>query len=352
MEGDPIPIDELNATVIDVHDIATTIINSSLAILSLISSSVLIWMIKRSRASFATTYNRILLGMAITDILFSLGSAHFNFTAPSDDSYYVWNASGNELTCNIQGFVALAGTISSLFYNCSLNLFSLACVKYNLPDSYIRRKVEPFLHGVPIAFALIISITLLVEQNINDNGGGNCIAAVYTPPHCIGYEDGEPREGFNIECGRGHDGAVLLWYLFGLGMLFLVPLTIATSLGMIYRSVSKQENNMASYGASNFTGSAQQPDRSNSRLVLHRALAFSIAYFLAWLFVIIGMVLGIANVEYPTPLLYLANIFNPLQGFFNFVIYFYPKVTSVKSKGDDNRTWFQAFKIAFWGGRN
>ena len=36
--------------------------------------------------------------------------------------------------------------------------------------------------------------------------------------------------------------------------------------------------------------------------------------------------------------------------FFNFVIYIYPKVVRVKPRGDENMTWFQAFKIAFWGG--
>ena len=37
--------------------------------------------------------------------------------------------------------------------------------------------------------------------------------------------------------------------------------------------------------------------------------------------------------------------------FFNFVIFISPKVKRVKSRGDDNMTWFQAFKIAFMGGQ-
>eukprot|EP00580_Thalassiosira_gravida_P008688 CAMPEP_0201629500 /NCGR_PEP_ID=MMETSP0493-20130528/4148_1 /ASSEMBLY_ACC=CAM_ASM_000838 /TAXON_ID=420259 /ORGANISM="Thalassiosira gravida, Strain GMp14c1" /LENGTH=172 /DNA_ID=CAMNT_0048100513 /DNA_START=1 /DNA_END=519 /DNA_ORIENTATION=- len=83
---------------------------------------------------------------------------------------------------------------------------------------------------------------------------------------------------------------------------------------------------------------------------MHRAIAYSAAYFLAWSWLIIGSVFGLANVEQPEPMIYLANFLNPLQGFFNFVIYIYPKAMAAKSRGDDTMTWFQAFKIAFWGG--
>ena len=109
----------------------------------------------------------------------------------------------------------ILGMDSGLLYSCSLNLHSLAVVKYNKSDSYMRRKVAPFIHGVPIAWALISSITLLAMQNFNDKGTGICIAPVYEPPHCIGYEDGETRDGFDIPCGRGRDGAVIFYYLNG-----------------------------------------------------------------------------------------------------------------------------------------
>ena len=202
----------------------------------------------------------------------------------------------------------MVGMFSGLLYSCSL-----AVVKYNKPDSYMRRKVEPFLHGVPIAWALISSITFLAKQNLND-GDGMCVVPVNEPPHCVGYEDGETREGFDIPCGRGRDGAVIFTYLNVGGTAFLVPLTIGISLGMIRRSVSNQENNMASYGANNFTGGAQQPDRANSRLVRDRAIAYSVSYFLTWGFtMVVGWLLA-ANVGIPIPLEYLSSIFNPLQG--------------------------------------
>ena len=53
---------------------------------------------------------------------------------------------------------------------------------------------------------------------------------------------------------------------------------------------------------------------SYSRVVLHRAFAYSSAFFLAWSFFAIGACFDIANMEWPTAIWYLTNIFNPLQG--------------------------------------
>ena len=79
------------------HSKANTIIRSTMAIISLISSSILIWMISHSRTRFSTTQHRILLGMSLVDILYSLSLAHFNVTAPKDNNYFVWNARGNQV---------------------------------------------------------------------------------------------------------------------------------------------------------------------------------------------------------------------------------------------------------------
>jgi len=389
----PLGLDELYATgaeVRDGHAKANAIMGSTLAIVSLISSFVLIWMIKRSHISFKSTYHRILLGMTIADIIYSLSLAHFNMMAPSEDDYFVWNASGNQLTCNVQGFLTATGATSGLLYNCSLNLYSLAVVKNRKSDEYIRKKIEPFLHGVPIVYALALTITLLIGKNTNDSGGGSCYAPEYRPPHCIGYKDGEVRDGFTIPCGRGHDGFVLFYYLSGFITAFVVPIVVGVSLGMIYKVVRMQENVIGGYGESNFSRSIAQrttaadddnannnneedeeapsswrekfswckrckrsSTSSNSRAVMDRATAYSVAYFLAWSFFIIGSCFTLVGVEWPTTLWYLATIFNPLQGFFNFCIFMYPKVNKAKSRGGDETTWLEAFGKAFWSrGRN
>ena len=80
---------------VDSHGIAHAIIFSSLAIVSMISSSIVVWLILHSKSKLTSIYHRILLGMSFGDFLYSLGGAHFNAMAPSDVNYIVWNARGN-----------------------------------------------------------------------------------------------------------------------------------------------------------------------------------------------------------------------------------------------------------------
>jgi len=391
MQEDYASLEELTAGYSDFRDgnsKAIAIIRSSLAILSVFASSILVWMINRSSDRFSTTYHRILLGMSIADILYSLSLSLFNVLAPTDDAYMVWNARGNMTTCSFQGFILFLGAGSGLMYSCSLNLYYLALVKHQKTDTYIRTKIEPYLHGVPILYAVVFSITLTALKHFNDNGNGLCYAPVYNPPHCEEYEYGEIPEGFEIPCGRGRDGAVLLYYLVFFVTTFVVPIVVGVSLWMIYKAVLQQEKRIARFA---FTPNAEQSctndanvgvgkswkkvrdvmrsavsrfrnespsgqhsattdqDRSKySRAVMYRALAYSSAYFLTWTFTIILTCLNILGVELPIILRYLSTLFGCLQGFFNWLIYIHPTVIKAKSSGDGTVTWCQALAKAFW----
>ena len=85
-------------------------------------------------------------------------------------------------------------------------------------------------------------------ENLNSNLGGYCTWPTYDPPHCIGYENGEVREGFNIPCGRGHDVAVTFWTVCFFGCYFIAPIIVGVSLGIMYRTALKQERQMRRYG--------------------------------------------------------------------------------------------------------
>eukprot|EP00553_Chaetoceros_curvisetus_P015258 CAMPEP_0204645080 /NCGR_PEP_ID=MMETSP0718-20130828/1927_1 /ASSEMBLY_ACC=CAM_ASM_000674 /TAXON_ID=230516 /ORGANISM="Chaetoceros curvisetus" /LENGTH=149 /DNA_ID=CAMNT_0051666825 /DNA_START=114 /DNA_END=559 /DNA_ORIENTATION=+ len=127
--------------------------------------------------------------------------------APSDSKYRIWNVRGNEVTCDAQGFLIIFGMGGGLFYNAMLNLYFVAVVKYGKSEDYIRNKIEPFLHGVPIVVGLAMSIVGLVGNHINDGGGGICNWSAHYPPHCQGYGVGDVRDGFEIPCYRGSEGA-------------------------------------------------------------------------------------------------------------------------------------------------
>ncbi len=90
--------------------------------------------------------------------------------APSENDYASWNARGNEASCDTQGFLFCFGSTGGLFYNAALNVYYLAVVKYGKSESYIRTKIEPFLHSVPVVVALTGSAVFLAKKNFNDDG--------------------------------------------------------------------------------------------------------------------------------------------------------------------------------------
>ena len=126
---------------------------------------------------------------------------------------------------------------------------------------------------------------------------------------------------------------------------------------MLYRHVSKQEKRMARYGTGALhTSSEQSPsdqnrDRSYSRAVLNRAIAYSRSYFLTWGWVIGAGIMALLEVEIPLPYLYLWAIFNQLEGLFNLLIFMHPKVLAVKKSSEtDNISWPRAFVKTFLSG--
>lgn len=319
--------------------------------------------------------------------MYSLGASHFNAMIPSDMYYQVWNAHGNQATCTAIGFFSILGITLSMGYNASLNVYSLAIVKYNKTDNYIRAKMEPFLHGVPIFFALAFSFGLLFSNGYNASVGRTCVEAVYNPPHCYGFENGEVREGFVIPCGRGRGGpSWIIFYMVFAYDFFITPVVVGVTLGMMYKHVSRQEGRMTRYGAGAFNQNAPQEDSdapdgnnrsirssmrntvtslstgwsarrsarrstitasSTSRVVFVRARAYTIAYVVTWSWYIIIILMRAAGVGETTTMSYLATIFSPFQGFWNLAIFVYPKMMKARRGNGGNTSWCQAFTEVF-----
>uniref|UniRef100_A0A7S3VFZ5 G-protein coupled receptors family 1 profile domain-containing protein n=1 Tax=Chaetoceros debilis TaxID=122233 RepID=A0A7S3VFZ5_9STRA len=91
-----------------------------LGIISIICSSTFIWMLRRSHDGLSTTMNKVLLGLCVSDIMYSCNFLHFGMFVPKELDYWSWNARGNMATCYIAGFFNVAGGALGPFYNASL----------------------------------------------------------------------------------------------------------------------------------------------------------------------------------------------------------------------------------------
>jgi len=358
------------------HSKNTCIIRSVSALLSMVASCIQIWMILRSHKRLSSTSHRLLIGMCTSDVIYSISMSFFNVMAPSDDSYYSWNARGNTTSCDIQGFIQSLGYSLTSFYIWSLNIYFLSVVKYQKSDEYIRTKIEPFLHIFTIATSLLLCILALIRQNFNDGGIGSCTSFGYEPPHCQNYENGYIPEGFDIPCGRGLDGATIV-FVFLLCITVATPVILGGTLTMIYKAVLQVEKTLDKYSVgvlrdidvsqvvkpkralsliiskaslekNNHTlpSRPNTTTRSHSRAVMQKAVAYSCSYLLTWLFIVIYAVFRASGKESPLAILYLVATFIPLQGLFNLLIFMHPRMISSKTR--ENLSWRRAFVDAFW----
>ncbi len=373
----------------DTHGKAYAILRGVSGITSVIASSIMVWMILRSYEGLSTPRHRLLFGLCICDILASLSHSTFNAMQPLDIYYSAWNVRGNEATCTAQGFLTTLGGYGGVCYNSALNLYFLAVVKYEKSNEHIRVKIEPFLHGVPIVISFSYSVARLVKEqyNADDSGSMPCIMYYHYPAHCQGYGVGEIRDGFEIPCGRGLDGASTS-SIIGQTLLIIPILIMVGSLGVIYRSVRKREKKLEKYGVGALRATVQNPEitsgnyasgatrfstlltsikslfcrslkssnkstvRSNdahskSRAVMHKAFGYSFFWFLSYGIILIGVILKITTDSFPIAVRYMSAILNPLQGLFNLLIYMHPKIMAAR-RGGRNISWCKAFFQALW----
>ena len=347
--------------------------------ISLIASSILVWSVLRSHIRLSSTFNRLLFGLCVADIMSSCAYMLSTVMIPKEVDYFYWNARGNMLTCNLQGFLSVMGCSASL-YNCSICIYYLAIVKYNKSDKFIRDKIEPWLHGVSILFPLAGAIIGVTTKAMNP-WGSHCTLRRYNPPHCEDCEYGQIRDEakFNIPCGSGKH-ATLLFDVFIRSIIIVSPIIITATLYLMHQAVAKNARNMRRrYGAGTLQTSTEgqsskwnllklcqeSPCRRNRRLgingrrssqdesmrqIFYRNIAYSLGWLLTYVFFLSHRIINLRGYKIPIYIFFLDGFFLPLQGLFNFIIYTYPKV--IKSKNKDNTSWLQAFvKVVMSRGR-
>jgi hypothetical protein len=100
----------------------------------------------------ATSYDRLMLGLSICDIIASLGWALTPFLLPRETSTNPW-AVGNEATCTFLGFVTQLG-FSAVLYNMFLSFYYLLTVRYGVKRDNFARNYEQWIHGFVIVYGI------------------------------------------------------------------------------------------------------------------------------------------------------------------------------------------------------
>lgn len=135
-------------------------------LLSLIGSTSLIITILLSKKRLSVPYRRIIFGVSVFDILQSTGFVAAVFPQPKDS--FSWSI-GNSTTCDIQGFIFNTGATGVQWYLCSLCTYYFCIIRLNV-KSHVFRRIEPFLHVIPVLYSVSISSYAVAKQYMNVMG--------------------------------------------------------------------------------------------------------------------------------------------------------------------------------------
>jgi hypothetical protein len=309
--------------------------------ISTAASCTMIYVIFKSRSKLSTIRNRLLFGLSISDAILSLMIVLHTMPSPVDTPNTLWGRSyGNIITCNTQGFFFIASSLIGPFYNAMFTIYCLCVVKLNLSDGFIKEKIEPHMHLWPTIFSFAIASVAVSRDYINPTSTMCMFNA--SPEKCLSNPD--------VECERG-DRYLLLFRVLAYNVpIYVCSLIVVASMTVIYGIVRKQEVLMStkyrdsrqvqrtrspSIGAASIAPSSvielsnflfRRPV-SNSRTIIHRAIAHFLAFLLSYTFAGINCFILLTKGEYNEALNILTIITYPSQGLFNFIAFIFPKVT-------------------------
>lgn len=115
-------------------------------------------------------------------------------------------------------------------YNVSLSIYYLYLIKYNYRDRKFKSKIEPFVHAIPILWALAAVVSCLATQSFNPSSNTYFITSY--PRGCRSNDD--------VECTRGQASPILA-LLFGTVTLCGTLISNIVIVLFIWRHVHLQE---------------------------------------------------------------------------------------------------------------
>lgn len=119
------------------------------------------------RLKFESVYHRLIFGLAVSDVIASIGLALSTWPIP-EESTHAWGAIGNLKSCEVQGFLIQLG-LSTTLYTAFLSIYYVLIVKFNWrQESRQMKTFEELAHCVAVVLALGTAIASLVLDQYND----------------------------------------------------------------------------------------------------------------------------------------------------------------------------------------
>mmetsp|Transcript_8748 Transcript_8748/g.15892 ORF Transcript_8748/g.15892 Transcript_8748/m.15892 type:complete len:452 (-) Transcript_8748:220-1575(-) len=325
------------------YQIALFILQKMSCFASALGSLMIISQVCRSEFNCKKTQQRLILGISIIDFQTSIVWMLTSFSMPSESGAVL--ATGNQSTCNAQGFVVQFST-AGILYMCALQLQYLLVVKYRWGEKRLLR-VEKWFHLVPILFGAGTATAALVLKQYNAANWDCWIAP--SPQDCTpSYQVNKGGTDLTeTDCVRGNNAEIYRWAFF-FGPLWASIIFCIIVMILIYRSVRKTEmkstkwkfkawasfsnrhdengndgRNKSNRRPSNRRPSDRRPSVTDE--VKKQSFRYSFAFLIVWIFPTIARLIQLFGGSIHPIFSVLAGTFIGSQGFFNALIYFRPR---------------------------
>ena len=274
--------------------------------LSLIGSLLVLYMIVGQRIKqkkWNNTRDRILVGVCILDLFFTVGLG-IGTAATPPDFHGVVGAMGNVRFCEAQGFMIQLGMAVPMYY-CGLSLVFLLYVTKGKGIRFVEKWIEPIVHVLVWTVALSTAIAGLVTELYNSNGQF-CYIEPY--PYNCDFEQ-------YVDCTRGEDATTFL-YVFGAGLVAVPYFGTTILMTALYYAVWDQDRKLRKRYGDLWNGNMDRLKKIKIQAFLYIG-----GFFVVWIWTSIRLILEMLGIESPFWLEAVATFTLPLQGFFNFMIF-------------------------------
>lgn len=337
--------------------------------ISFIASATINIMILRNENGLKSPYSRIIFGLSLGDMIYSLGLIFGPIAAPKDTPKKIW-ARGTVETCEFIGF--LSNFISTVpFYSAFLTYYFYQRVIRKVNPDLFAKKYEPYLHVLTWAYPFIGGCVGLALDLFNPSRRGSMCLMLESPLHCA--------DNPSVECTRGNQST----YMIGSIYQVLIPFVIGFSCVIvnltrftlyIYREEKRMLNEAASrmkreksndgennadeeiISADEAIEEENKPDDSVPYELARQALVQSSLYIsvfvLCYIGPLIALVLRVITGRLPDFYFLFISLFSPLLGFLNILIYTRPKIQAVRKLFPqyENSLWIKIFFLVIVNG--
>jgi hypothetical protein len=235
----------------------------------------------------------------------------------------------------------------SFVYSAMLMLYYVLMIRFGLKEETISRKVEPFMHIIPIGYHIGTGILGLVWEVYNP-AGLHCWVAPY-PQGC--HED--PK----MECERGGDHVelfglwlltipILIWTCLLCLFLLVVAMTVWWRYRLGRRFLFESKDRQEQHSPSNKMD-------ARTRLVITQCVLYAVCYINVTVWSTISTIVDLHGVdeefyEKHVWIDALGVFFFPIQGLFSFLIYLRPRYLTIRREVGNGLkpSWWFALKEA------